>query len=101
VSPTRRPTPPTSDAATPSTVTEVGLRVGDVVRFRRNDAGRWQEGRVVGREKDGSISVRDGKGAARALAVDRLEVRSKGPRGGVVWEAVTDRAARTEQLGLL
>jgi hypothetical protein len=72
-----------------------------VVRFRRTEGGRWQEGRVVGREKDGSISVRDGKGAARALGADRLEVRSTGPRGGVLWEPVADRAARTEQLGLL
>lgn len=101
MSPARRPNVPTSDAATPSTVTELGLRVGDVVRYRRSEAGRWQEGRVVGREKDGSISVRDAKGAARALEAERLEVRSKGPRGGVVWEPVPERAARTEQLGLL
>ena len=101
MSPARRPTAPTSDAATPSTVAELGLRVGDVVRYRRGDGGRWQEGRVVGREKDGSISVRDAKGAARALGADRLEVRGKGPRGGVQWEPVPERAARTEQLGLL
>jgi hypothetical protein len=97
----RRSADPRSHATTPSTVTELGLRVGDVVRFRRTEGGRWQEGRVVGREKDGSISVRDGKGAARALGVDRLEVRDRGPRGGVVWEPVAERAARTEQLGLL
>jgi hypothetical protein len=44
--------------------------------------------------------VRDGKGAARALPLDRLEVRGTGPRGGVVWEPVADRVRRDEQLGL-
>lgn len=82
-------------------MTELGLRVGDIVRFRRTDGGRWQEGRVAGREKDGSVSVRDAKGAARAIVVERLEVQTRGPRGGTVWEPVSERAGRTEQLGLL
>lgn len=53
------------------------------------------------RERDGSIGVRDERGAARALAIDRLQVRTTGKRGGVVWEPVADRAERDEQLGLL
>ena len=44
--------------------------------------------------------MRDKRGGARALPVERLQVRTDGPRGGVVWEAVAARAARTEQLGL-
>lgn len=78
----------------------IGLRRGDQVRWRRNEGERWIEGTVVGRERDGSVGLRDGKGAARAIALERLEVRTRGPRGGVQWDRVTDRAARDEQLGL-
>ena len=53
------------------------------------------------RERDGSVAVTDGKGLARSLAVDCLEVSCAGPRGGRAWEALTDRAARAEQLRLL
>lgn len=92
---------PASDAESPSELTALGLRVGDVVRFRRREGERWKEGTVAGREKDGSVGVRDLKGAARAIPPEQLEVRTIGPRGGVVWERVADHAQRTEQLGLL
>ncbi|HET6921205.1 MAG TPA: hypothetical protein VFI46_17340, partial [Jiangellaceae bacterium] len=49
---------------------------------------------------DGSVHVRDGKRASRSLSVDRLEVRTRGPRGASTWEPLTVRAARTEQLAL-
>ena len=91
---------PSSAALTESALLEVGLRVGDRVRFRRNEGGAWKEARVERRERDGSVGVRDSRGAARAIAVDRLEVRSRGPRGGVIWEAVAVRAERDEQLGM-
>jgi hypothetical protein len=91
---------PTSAALTDSALLEIGLRVGDRVRFRRTDGGSWKEARVERRERDGSVGVRDSRGAARAITVDRLEVRSRGPRGGVIWEAVADRAERDEQLGM-
>jgi hypothetical protein len=101
VTPARRRTrAPASDATTPSSLTEVGLRVGDVVRFRRNDTENWREATVVNREKDGSIGVSDAKGAARAIPIERLQVRTTGPRGGVVWEPLGERAHRTQQLGL-
>jgi hypothetical protein len=79
----------------------VGLRPGDRVRFRQREGGAWKEARVERRERDGSIGVRDERGAARALPVDRLQVRTTGRRGGVVWEPVVERAGRDEQLGLL
>ena len=91
---------PTPAALAESALHEVGLRPGDRVRWRRTTGGSWQEAVVERRERDGSIGVRDAKGAARALPLDRLEVRGSGPRGGVVWEPVADRAARQEQLGL-
>ena len=78
----------------------LGLAVGDRVRWRERPGARWSEGRVVGRDRDGSVAVRDGRGASRALMAGRLEVRVPGPRGGRGWEPVADRAARTEQLTL-
>jgi hypothetical protein len=78
----------------------LGLTPGERVRWRDRRGGRWREGTVVGRERDGSVGVRDGKGASRSLTVDRLEVRTRGPRGARTWEPMTLRAARTEQLPL-
>jgi len=80
---------------------ELGLARGDRVRFRRRAAGHWHEATVERRERDGSVGLRDGKGAARAIPVDRLEVKVKGPRGATVWEPLMDHAARTEQMRLL
>lgn len=79
----------------------LGLRPGDRVRFRRRDGGRWHEAVVERVERDGSIGLRDAKGAARALPLDRLEVRTTGPRGATTWEPCPERAARTEQMRLL
>lgn len=79
----------------------VGLRRGDQVRFRRREGGRWREGSVDCLERDGSVGLHDDKGAARAIPLDRLEVRTTGPRGAVTWEPGTDRAARSEQMRLL
>lgn len=80
---------------------ELGIRRGDRVRFRRRDSERWKEGVVDRRERDGSVGLHDAKGAARAIEVELIEVRDEGPRGGVIWEPLPDRAARTEQLRLL
>jgi hypothetical protein len=79
----------------------LGLAHGERVRFRRRSEGRWQEGTVARRERDGSIGVTDNKGAARAIPIEFIEVRCLGPRGGSGWEPLTDRVARTEQLRLL
>lgn len=84
-----------------SALLEVGLRPGDEVRFRRSEGGTWKVGRVEHRERDGSIGVRDDRGALRAIPLERLQVRGTGKRGGTVWEPVAERAARDEQLGLL
>lgn len=78
----------------------LGLTAGERVRWRDRPGGRWREGTVVERERDGSVGVRDGKGASRAFTVDRLEVRTRGPRGARTWEPLAARAARTEQLPL-
>jgi hypothetical protein len=94
------PNPP-PDTGRVSGLEVLGLQIGDRVRFRRKNAGRWHEGKVVGRERDGSVSLRDQRGSARALPIAAIEVRSTGRRGGALWEPVVDRAARTEQLRML
>jgi hypothetical protein len=78
----------------------LGLRPGDKVRYQRTTGGHWQQATVERRERDGSVGVRDSKGASRALKVERLEVRTSGPRGAVTWEPVAERASRTEQMEL-
>lgn len=78
----------------------LGLRRGDEIRFRRGDGERWMPGTVMGRETDGSIDLRDARGRSRAIAVERIEVAERGPRGGRVWTPLTEIVARTEQLDL-
>ena len=80
---------------------ELGLTPGDRVRFRRRETERWKDAVVVKRERDGGVGLRDNKGAARAIAIEQLEVRTQGPRGGIVWEPLAERAARSEETKLL
>jgi hypothetical protein len=96
-----KPTEPTPAPLADSALLEVGLRPGDRVRFRRREGGTWKEAKVERRERDGSIGVRDERGALRALPLEQLQVRAAGKRGGTTWEPVADRVARDEQLGLL
>jgi hypothetical protein len=84
-----------------SALAELGLRRGDPVRFRRQATERWKEAVVTQRERDGSLGLRDGKGAARAIAIDLIEVRIAGPRGGTQWVPLEEWAERTEQLRLI
>ena len=83
-----------------SALAALGIGPGDRVRFRRG-TGRWKEAVVERREKDGSVGLRDAKGASRAIPVDKLEVRTSGRRGATRWEPLAERAARTEQMRLL
>ena len=87
---------------TVTSVEQLGLRAGDRVRFKPLGGGprHWNEGVVMGIEKDGSVAVRDAKGAWRAVRPGRLEVRRARRRGGHRWESVSERAARIEQLAL-
>src|SRR5690242_11002732 len=91
------PAPPFADAG----LAELGLRAGDVVRFRRQEGERWKSATVQRRERDGSLGLQDAKGASRAIALELVEVRTTGPRGATTWEPVAERAARSEQMRLL
>lgn len=79
----------------------LGLGAGMAVRFRRAEARRWQRATLERVERDGSLGLRDAKGAARAIPLELVEVSTVGPRGARAWEPVLERAARTEQLKLL
>ena len=88
------PRPPAVDLAA------FGLRAGEAVRFRRADRGRWHSGRLERIERDGSIGVRDDRGAARALRAEMVEVAATGPKGGGTWEPLVERMTRGDQLEL-
>lgn len=79
---------------------DLGLRVGDQVRFRRHDDERWRDGVVTRLEADGSIGLVDRERASRSIATERIEVRTKGPRGGWGWVPLTERVDVKEQLNL-
>ncbi len=76
----------------------LGLRAGEAVRFRRFADGPWRAGRAVGIERDGSLAITDENGAARAIPIPLVEVGATGPRGARLWEPLTRRAQRADQL---
>jgi hypothetical protein len=82
------------------TLNAVGLRLGEPIRFRRHDGGRWLVGKVVRVEPDGSITLHDPDGAARSLRPELVQVRRPGGRGRLVWRVVSDVAVTWEQLEL-
>jgi len=84
----------------PETLAAVGLRLGEPVRFRRQEVGRWIEGKVVRIEADGSVTLHDPNGAARSLRPERIQVRRPGVRGRLTWQFVSDVATTWEQLEL-
>jgi len=88
---------PFADAA----LAELGLRVGARVRFRRRKNERWRDAVVERRERDGSLGLRDERGAARSITIEAIEVRSTGPRGGAIWAPLAEVASAVEQRRLL
>ena len=78
---------------------ELGLEIGQLVRYRGANDKRGSEGVVLRRERDGSVGLRDERGRARAIPVDAIEVRIVGPRGGEQWIALTESGGGL-QLGL-
>ena len=85
---------------TAETLAAIGLRPGEPARFRRNDGGRWVEGRLTRVEADGSVTLHDRDGAARSLRPERVQVRRPGAHGRLTWRFVNEVATTWEQLDL-
>lgn len=82
------------------TLKAVGLHLGESIRFRRHEGGRWIIGKVARVEPDGSITLHDPDGAARSLRPERVQVRRPASRGRLAWKTVSDVAVTWEQLEL-
>ena len=80
-----------------SALRAIGLTPGERVRFRRSDRARWQLGSVACLERDGSLRVTDGDGAARTVPLAHVQVQG---RRATQWEALADRSSRAVQLRL-
>ena len=93
----RRSTPPPEPDPDLPTLGQLSLEAGDRVRFRRAAGQHWQEATVEGRERDGSVALRDAKGASRFIRFDQLEVYRVRNRTGR-WEQVEEQ--EWEQLSL-
>jgi len=78
---------------------EIGLEIGQIVRFQGSTDKRSHDGVVLRRERDGSVGLRDERDRARAITLEAIEVRVVGPRGGEQWIPLTD-AGGGLQLGL-
>ncbi|MBK6855397.1 MAG: hypothetical protein IPG97_02230 [Microthrixaceae bacterium] len=78
---------------------ELGLEIGQIVRYVGRSDRRFREGVVLRRETDGSVGLRDERGRARAIPVEQIEVRVIGPRGGEQWIPLTELGGGL-QLGL-
>ncbi len=76
----------------PAALARLGLRLGEPIRFRQNNKGRWIVGKVEGIEDDGSIQLRDPNGATRSLRAEVLEIRRPGSSGRLRWCIVSDVA---------
>lgn len=93
----RRAAPPPEPDPDQPTLGQLSLAPGDRVRFRRAAGQHWQEALVEGRERDGSVALRDAKGASRFIRFDQLEVYRMRNRTGR-WEPVVEQ--EWEQLSL-
>lgn len=84
----------------PASLSRLGLRPGEPIRFRRSERSRWIIGKVDGIATDGSITLRDPDGSARSLRPERVEIRRPGSRGRLRWRVVSEVAVTWEQLEL-
>jgi hypothetical protein len=63
-----------------------GLEKGDTVRFRLTNTQRWTECHVIGENADGSLHLGDIKRRqSRSIKPEKIEKKTHGPRGGVLW----------------
>lgn len=60
------------------------LRPDDTVRFPKMHGHHRIEGRPISVNADGSLNV-NASGKIRSVLLERIEVKMRGPRGGVQW----------------
>ena len=73
----------------------LGLAAGMRVRFRKEPGDRWRRAVVEQIERDGSLGLRDEKGASRAIPLEHVEVETRGPRGAsTCWRHSCVRRAK-------
>jgi len=72
--------------------------MGEPIRFRRHDKGRWIVGKVRGIAIDGSVNLIDPDGSTRSIRAERVEIRRPGSRGRLRWRVVSEVAVTWEQL---
>ena len=84
----------------PSTLSRLGLRLGEPIRFRRNDKGRWIIGRVSGVAADGSVTLRDPTDLPVVRAPSGSRSAAWDSVAGLRWQIVSDVAITWEQLEL-
>jgi hypothetical protein len=68
---------------------DVGLTVGEAVRFVPRPNARKQRGTVRNMNPDGSVTLTDPKGSCRSIPLDRIERIVRGPRGGTYYKPLT------------
>lgn len=62
-----------------------------IVQFLPGPNRRWQRGKVLGLEADGSVRISaEVGGAKRAIRTSRIKRQHLGPRGGTRWELIDD-----------
>ncbi len=45
----------------------------------------WTKGRVLGSNKDGSLTIVDQYGKMRAIMPEHCQLKQTGPKGGIIW----------------
>lgn len=68
---------------------EYGLEKDDELRFRHQPEQNWTKGRLLGQNRDYSLSIVDDYGKLRAFVPEKCQKRVRGPRGGQQWVDVT------------
>ncbi|MCU1345470.1 MAG: hypothetical protein JWL70_1736 [Acidimicrobiia bacterium] len=89
---TSRAAPAVEPPVVPDLLGPLGLEVGEAVRFAPSASGqnRLQPGTVRGSNKDGSLTISDTKGAARAIPPERVWRSAKTKRGRLTWVPLLD-----------
>jgi hypothetical protein len=61
------------------------LEKGTLVRFRIKDDVNWSQGKILGDNKDGSLTILEYKAGIRSIMPENVQRKDRGPRGGDLW----------------